>query len=253
MSQEPALITREVTFVPDRRSLYESAVENAYANNSDVYAYLAEHASLEEIVAFLRFDACQPAFSIYLRRWLPSVPEYLRLPLEEHIEEEESEHHSDLFKVLLANLEAQVSISPVLNHEALSTLNYTFSQECASEQNHGFFAGAFFATEIMSAKRCMQLWQGLRRLGLDSVGLPAARREKAPVAGTYLGIHALGDAEHGALVLRDFIHAILRHEPALEGAIWSGLNDRLARSAHFLRWYAASYLPAASRHFEQAS
>lgn len=253
MSQEPASIAHEVAFVPDRRSLHESAVENAYANSSDVYDYLAEHASLEEIVAFLRFDACQPAFNVYLRRWLPKIPEYLRVPLEEHIEEEESEHHSDLFRVLLANLEAQVSISPVLNDSALCTLNYTFSQDCASEQNHGFFAGAFFATELMSAKRCLQLWRGLRRLGLDSVGLPAVSPEQVPVAGTYLGIHALGDAEHGALVLRDFIDPILRREPGLEGAVWLGLHDRLARSAQFLRWYAASYLPTVRRHFEQAS
>ncbi len=103
------------------------------------------------------------------------------------------------------------------------------------EQDHAFFAGSFLATEIMSAKRCGQILAGLARLGFASDGRPhggAPARER-----TYLEIHAFGDAEHARQVLRDFVAPVLAREPSRRASLFHGVEDRLRRSASYLRWY----------------
>lgn len=223
-----------------RSELIQRAVVDSYAHNSRLYRYFEESASLEEIVRFLQWDAVQPPFNRFLRLWIDKVPEYLRDPLSDHIAEEEVGGHSALFQAMMANLTHVVNPTVEVDDAVLNALNYTFSPECAAEQDHAFFAGAFFATEVMSQKRCQQLWNGLTRHGLHSDGNPADG--PAPSEPSYLEVHALADGDHGAVVLELFVHRILEREPHLSASIWDGLQDRLSRSARYLRWYEKRYL-----------
>lgn len=223
-----------------RSKLIQRAVEDSYAHNSRLYCYFEESASLEEIVRFLQWDAVQPPFNRFLRLWIDRVPDYLREPLADHITEEEVGRHSALFQMMMANLTRRASPTVEVDAAVLEALNYTFSPECAAEQDHAFFVGAFFATEVMSQKRCQQLWNGLTRHGLHSDGNPA--HGPAPIEPSYLEVHVAADGDHGAEVLALFVHRILEREPHLSASIWDGLQDRLSRSARYLRWYEQRYL-----------
>ncbi|MEZ4363064.1 MAG: iron-containing redox enzyme family protein [Kofleriaceae bacterium] len=217
------------------RSLYlqrlEAQILASYAHNSLVYTTLAEVADLTAITHFLRWDAEQPAFSVYLRRWLPKTPSLVRGELEEHIRVEEDERHSQLFQEMLARLISAVPSEPTLDERVLEELNYTFSARCAAEEDLGFFLGGFWATELMSAKRCHQLFLGLRRANL------------APEELTYLEIHFRCDASHGEEVRDKLILPMLEQTPSLLASVQRGVHDRLSRSATYLRWYELERLP----------
>jgi hypothetical protein len=209
----------------------ESQILRSYAHNSSLYTSLEQVADLETITNFLRWDAEQPAFSVYLRRWVDKVPACVRHELVDHIAIEENERHSALFREMLAHLEALVPAQPTIDQEQLRRLNYTFSDECAQEQDGGFFLGSFWATEIMSAKRCGQIYGGLRRHGVPDSELK------------YMHIHFEADAAHGDEVKEHFIKPALQQSPELLGSIRRGVHDRLLRSTDYLMWYEVAVLP----------
>lgn len=209
----------------------EEQIVRSYAHNSLLYTALEQVADLETITNFLRWDAQQPAFSVYLRHWVDKVPACIRQELIDHIGIEENERHSALFREMLAYLETRAPGQPTFDQDQLHELNYTFSAECAQEQDAGFFLGSFWATEIMSAKRCGQLYGGLRRHGVPDSEL------------TYMHIHFEVDAAHGDEVREHFIKPALRRTPELLSSIRRGVQDRLLRSTEFLMWYEISILP----------
>src|SRR3989344_706252 len=95
---------------------WASRVESSYANNSRLYSTLGASASGAQIFSFLRWDAYQPPFFVYLEQWLPRAPAPLRCALEAHIREEVGENHSGLFRSMMAELEKEFSgTSPNLN------------------------------------------------------------------------------------------------------------------------------------------
>jgi len=206
-------------------------IELSYANTSLLYTTLARAADLRTIVHFLRWDAHQPAFTVYLRRWLDRMPSSLLPSLSAHLAEEEDEDHAGLFRSMVDALDARVPDRTEFDQEQLDSVNYTFSAECAEEQDSGFFLGSFFATEIMSARRCLQLWQGLRRVGVEEKDL------------TYLKIHFEADEDHGREVRERLIKPLLVEQPEALASVQRGVHDRLARSAAYLRWYESERLP----------
>ena len=103
-------------------------------------------------------------------------------------------------------------------------LNYTFSPECVAKESFEFFCGGFLATEIMSARRCEQLYSGLRRAGVPQEAL------------TYLSLHAKGDIKHSEQVCMELIEPTLRAGGSAR-EMERGLKDRLERSERYLRWY----------------
>jgi hypothetical protein len=209
----------------------ESQIENSYANNSLIYQTLEKSADLETIAHFLRWDAEQPAFSVYLRHWLGKLPESIHQELVDHIAIEENERHSDLFKEMLAYVDERVPAKTSFEQDRLDRLNYTFSAECSREQNAGFFLGSFWATEIMSAKRCGQIYRGLRRNDVPDSAL------------NYMHIHFEVDASHGDEVRDHFIKPVLQESPEIIPSIQRGVQDRLLRSAEYLMWYELARLP----------
>jgi hypothetical protein len=205
-------------------------IEKSYANNSLLYSYLEERASLEAITSFLLWDAAQPAFADYLSHWLDLVPSAIGPVLADHIRVERDEQHSRLFRELVKHLTGCCEARPHVDDAILRTLNYTFSECCAREEDWGFFLGGFWATELMSAKRCAQLYRGLRRLAVEDGPLH------------YLKIHFEADAEHGMEVRTTMIHPALRAEPSAVVSVGRGVHDRLSRSGNYVRWYEANRL-----------
>jgi len=212
-------------------NMYEHIVENSYANNSRLYLALEKTANIDEITDFLCWDAVQPPFTEYLGHWVRRVPKFLRQSLLEHLEIEEREQHSQYFKEMMQLLarytgrgDARPKNGP-LDHETLDTLNYTFSARCAHEQNSAFFSGGFFATELMSAKRCAQLFNGLVRNGIPGEQL------------TYLKIHFGADSHHALEVRNEFLRPLLKDDLTCGLSILNGISDRLRRSAQYLMWY----------------
>lgn len=205
-------------------------VKNSYAHNSRLYERLADEATLDEVTAFLQWDAVQPAFNVYLRHWLAKAPTQVRPALIEHIALEESEQHARLFKDMLTKLESKSKARARPDTAALAKLNYTFSEECANEREFAFFVGGFYATEIMAAKRCAQLHRGLIRLGFGSDEL------------TYLKIHLDNDDTHAREIEERFIAPLLGQGASASSGIEAGLVDRLNRSSEYLRWYESKFL-----------
>jgi len=212
-----------------RPSLYDTVV-HSYAHNSRLYSHLSEKADLASIVEFLCWDAVQPPFNEYLRLWLPKAPDDLREKLMEHIDVEERERHSLLFRQMHEYLLKIEPVRTTIDKKRLANLNYTFSGECANERDFGFFLGGFYATEIMSAKRCELLMQGLIRLGIGETFLE------------YLRIHAIADISHHLEILDLMIIPYLCEKPHEELSIWAGVRDRLERSAEYLKWYEKNIL-----------
>lgn len=211
----------------------ELNIHASYANNSAIYQYLGSTASLQEIVSFLEWDAAQPSFNIFLRQWIEKCPPYLLKPLMTHIEEEESQEHSKLFQFMLQHLRSQTSNNnkPSINYEVLDTLNYTFSQQCAEKKSFSFFLGSFWATEIMSAKRCSQLYEQLKKLGIQ--------KDKM----LYLDIHTNIDTSHGDQIKNEFILPHLQRNPNFLDEIVAGIDDRTTRSGTYLKWYEKNFYP----------
>lgn len=211
-------------------SRFIEPVRVSYAHNSRLYNHMAKQAELKEIVTFLTWDAEQPAFYIYLRHWLDKTPLTLRPALLEHIDEEEGDDHSGMFKRMFTGLQALEKQSIIdVDQEQLTRLNYVFSAACAQEQTIGFFLGSFLATEFMSQKRCQQLLDGLRRLQIE-------------FDEEYLLLHAIADADHWVEVDKKLIEPALSQELTSIDAIQVGINHRLKSSAHFLRYYENYYL-----------
>jgi hypothetical protein len=205
-------------------------VRESYAHNSRLYEYMATQASLQQIVEFLTWDAEQPAFYVYLRHWLDKTPAAIRPALQEHIDEEEGEDHSGMFKRMFSGLQALAGNPTVeMNPAVLERLNYVFSAQCAQEQNVGFFIGGFLATEFMSQKRCQQLLDGLRRLQVE-------------FDEEYLVLHAEADAHHWIEVDEKLAEPALANGFASIDAIQVGINHRLQSSANFLKYYENKYL-----------
>jgi len=205
-------------------------IEESYAHQSYTYTYFENSATIDEITTFLQWDAAQPAFNIFLRRWINKCPSKILPSLMKHIDEEESEKHSDLFHEMFKYL---LSISPTtidLDQSIISTLNYTFSEESERERSFSFFLGSFYATEYMSAKRCLQLYQGLIRLGVPTDKL------------IYLSTHFTSDASHHKEVLQEMILPFLEFSEGEETTIIEGVSDRLQRSSNFLKWYEQKYI-----------
>jgi hypothetical protein len=203
----------------------EARVHESYAHNSFLYEYLDKQAGLETITEFLAWDAEQPPFHLYLRHWLTKVPNFLLKPLTEHIEIEESEAHSALFKEMLDHLLTKHPCTlPLKANEVLSKLNYTFSEECANETDYGFFIGGFLATEIMSAKRCRQIYNGLKRHGVIENKLK------------YLTLHIESDAQH-QVEAREFAAMAIAEDSNIFNSLRRGVEDRLERSSAYLKWY----------------
>lgn len=207
-----------------------SQIEHSYANNSLLYTHLAERADLTAIVTFLMWDAAQPPFVDYLSRWIDLVPASVRPLLEDHIRVERDEGHSLLFRDMLQHLSGLCRAEPRCVQSVLATLNYTFSEQCTSEEEAGFFLGGFWATELMSAKRCAQLYRGLKRLGVEEGAL------------VYLKIHFEADSDHGNEVRSTMIQTALTASPGSIVPLARGVHDRLARSGNYLRWYESNRL-----------
>jgi len=200
-------------------------VRESDANNSSVYAFLEKRADLETLAIFMNWDGEQPAFNVYLKRWLDKVPSCVKAALADHIREEEEEEHARLFCQMLDHLNETVEPHVQLDQRVLRELNYTFSKRCADEHDAAFFAGGFLATEIMSAKRCAQVLAGLRRLGVDSSEL------------RYLHLHSEGDIRHVEEVKDRFVRPMLENDPQSIHSIRRGVQDRLDRSNAYLSWY----------------
>lgn len=205
-------------------------IESSSAHQSRLYARLASEARLAEIVSFLIWDAEQPPYNVFLRRWLPKAPAGLLKPLEDHIALEERERHSELFNRMMDGLLRVCRPAVSLDRERLRRLNYTFSRECADRESFGFFVGGFLATEKMAAKRCRQLHAGLRRAGVAS-GLE------------YLTAHMEADDDHARQARELFAAPLLELDPSAGRDIERGLADRLERSGEFLSWYEDRFLP----------
>lgn len=205
-------------------------VNNSYAHNNPAYNHFAKAADLETITHFLQWDAVQPAFYIYLRRWVDLVPSYVRQCLDDHIHEEESEQHSKLFMDMLNHLNSVVTTNADVDHKRLHVLNYTFNEDCVKEKDFAFFLGGFFATEIMSAKRCSQILEGLKRNNVSKEHL------------VFMEIHAGVDSSHGDEVAELLLKPIMMKQPEYTQSIWEGVVDRLTRSGHYLQWYSRNQL-----------
>lgn len=212
----------------------ETQILRSYAHNSLLYSALEHIADLETITHFMRWDGAQPPFFQYLQQWLPTTPECIRPELQRHIAVEVDERHSELFKAMLAHLDSLVATPTHFDERRLAELNYTFSSQCASERDIGFFLGGFWATEIMSARRCAQIYRGLRRLGIDDRPL------------TYFRIHFECDEAHGEEVRERLIAPVLVDHPLLVESIEQGVHDRLVRSSAYLMWYEIHRLPQAA-------
>lgn len=203
-----------------------SSIKESTANNSRLYEVLRTSASLQQVFDFLCWDAQQPSFKSYLEGWLSKAPSEFKVFLEEHIVEETG--HSRLFSNMLNSIEKMSLAKPPepMMHK-LDDLNYTFSQRCVEEQSFSFFIGSFWATEIMSAKRCRQVYEGLRRCGVEDDVLE------------YLHIHMELDEEHGKAVEDQLV---LTTKDEDKKFIEKGVFDRLERSHRYLEWYAGEFL-----------
>ena len=198
---------------------------NAY--DSSLYAHFAEDAPIESIVRFLEWDAQQPPFHLFLRLWLPKMPAALRPALQAHIREEEQEDHAGLFRAMLRALRARTQMQPpALDAAQLAKLNHVFSARCAEEETAGYFLGVFVATEAMSQRRCEELYAGLQRLGVSE-------------ALDYLKVHAINDADHWREVVDHLIVPGLVSGSIEAQDVAAGIEDRLRRSAQYLKWYEA--------------
>ena len=205
-------------------------VERSYAHNSRLYRFLGEEASGEQVHAFLLWDAAQPPFFRFLEGWTEKDPSLVRPALQAHIDQEIREDHSGLYRQLLAELAQKFPVAnPRHDSERLRNLNYTFSAECAAAEDFEFFAGSFFATEIMSGRRCLQLHRRLAALGISETGL------------TYLRLHFEEDQAHSEEVATQLLQPLLERgaDPA---AFERGISDRLDRSERYLRWYEENRL-----------
>lgn len=209
---------------------FYALVNHSYAHNNPAYKYFAEAADLETMTHFMRWDAVQPAYYVYLRRWVDRVPSYVKKCLVDHIHVEETEQHSKLFTDMLDHLNSLVKREVVLDHGRLRILNYTFNEECLREKNFAFFLGGFFATEVMSAKRCAQILQGLKRNCIPKEYLK------------FMEIHAGVDSAHGDEVAELLLKPVMMRQPELTPSIWEGIVDRLTRSGHYLQWYSRHQL-----------
>lgn len=205
----------------------ERRINASYAHNSRLYETFEATADLTAITEFLHWDAVQPPFSDYLSLWLPQALPCVKAVLEEHIDVEIKERHSMLFKDMLSHLDLHCPSHSRINHAVLKTLNYTFSEVCSLDHDFGFFLGGFFATETMSAKRCRQIYNGLRRLGIADESL------------TYFRIHFDADEGHAQEVRTKMIAPLLAERPDLLASVVEGAVDRLSRSDAFVRWYEA--------------
>lgn len=212
-------------------ALLETQIMRSYAHNSLLYEAMEKAADLETITHFLRWDSQQPSFDVYLKQWVDKCPPCIRKELDEHIGIEVNECHSGLFKEMMTHLDTCVTSETSIDAGRATKLNYTFSAECAEERDIGFFLGGFWATEIMSGKRCGQLYRGLRRNGVPDTAL------------TYMKIHFEVDANHGDEVRDHFIKPALQQYPELMSSIREGVHDRLNRSAEYLMWYEVTLLP----------
>ncbi|WP_353570782.1 iron-containing redox enzyme family protein [Candidatus Albibeggiatoa sp. nov. BB20] len=205
-------------------------VRESYAHNSRLYDFMEHKADLNQIVEFLTWDAEQPAFYVYLGHWENKVPELIHSALVEHIAEEKDGDHSGMFIRMFEDLQIQAGNPSVnIDPEQLERLNYLFSANSAEEQGLGFFLGGFLATEFMSQKRCEQLWNGLRRLEIQTDY-------------EYLELHAVADAHHWVEVDEKMIEPALKDNLVSVDAIQVGINHRLQTSANFLKFYENEYL-----------
>ena len=78
-----------------------NVIHSSYAHNSMFYRILAEKADIKAIVQFLEWDSFQPPFYKYLNNWVSKVPDYIKVPLIDHIEVEVREKHYELFTEML--------------------------------------------------------------------------------------------------------------------------------------------------------
>ncbi|MEK7991106.1 MAG: iron-containing redox enzyme family protein [Thiotrichaceae bacterium] len=205
-------------------------VRESYAHNSRLYDFMAKKADLRQIVEFLTWDAEQPAFYVYLGHWENKVPKSIHSALIEHIAEEKDGDHSGMFIRMYDDLKKQAGdLNIEIDAEQTACLNYIFGDTCAKEQNFGFFLGGFLATEFMSQKRCQQLWDGLRRLNIETDF-------------EYLELHAEADAHHWVEVAEKMIQPTLKDNLISVDAIQVGINHRLQTSENFLKFYENKYL-----------
>jgi len=199
------------------------AVDGCYANNSKLYKYFSESASLKEIVDYLYWDYQQPEFKGYLERWRDKAPQYIKSALEEHIKEEDG--HGKLFSGMMKCLLGHCDANRNIDYERLKLLNYTFSKECALKESFEFFCGGFFATERMAAKRYGQLVLAFERLQIP------------PEDYHFIRIHSNIEPAHSIDVLEQLVKPLTTGDQKQRDQILNGINDRTRRSEDFLRWY----------------
>ena len=220
-------------FSPDHFDQYlfmlQSLIKHSYANNSLFYEHVRTQASIEEIVLFFRSSSGQSPFNIYIRQWMPLIPQSIRAPYEKHLEIEEVEDHAGMAKEMRENLYARVKNLPPLNTEMSDTLAYTFSAERVQDKSVGYFLGSFMTTEALSAKRSLQLFEGLRRNGIPENEL------------RFLKIHLEADSHHSAEVAEEMILPALVENPSLALSVMDGVSDRLTRSTIHLNWYEKNF------------
>ena len=217
-----------ISSLPDTRQQLLDTVEQSYANNSQLYRFMADSASLEQMVTYLYWDSQQPVFRDYIARWLPKASGPLREQLELHIEEEQD--HAQLFSRMMEGLLGRVSIDRSLDTERLAVLNYTFSPQCAENENFGFFCGGFFATELMASKRYDQLIAGFDRLDI-----PRGEIE-------FIVIHSDCEPAHSMQALDDLLMPLIAESGNNLEQVEAGIEDRLQRSATFIKWYEKTKL-----------
>ncbi len=209
---------------------FAAIITHAPAHNSRVYTFMAERASLHQLAEFLTWDAAQPPFVEYLRPGLAKLPTTLRPALAAHIEDEVSQDHAGLFRVMHTELMAEVGEpSFVVDEARVRRLNGPVSPAYVHERPLGHFLGGFMATELMSQRRCAQLLAGLVRLGSR-----ADRR--------YLELHAEADAHHWIEVQRDLVWPAIAGGHTDVAEVLAGVHERQERSSEYLEWYAGTKL-----------
>ncbi len=212
----------------DIKNEFTNLVESSYAHNSQLYRYLETQATLKEIVTFLYWDSMQPAFRDYIERWLAKTPDFLLPEIKHHIAEERG--HSELFKTMMINLMETVDIDTAVDHEKLKALNYTFTPECVSEKEFGFFCGGFFATERMAGKRYDQLIEGLQRFQIPKSDIE------------FMVLHSACESVHSMKALDDLVLPLIASNERHYSSVLDGINDRLKRSEIYLKWYEKNKL-----------
>ncbi len=211
---------------------FETLKADGPGQNDPLFDWLEQHASLEEMVWFLRQEmAGEAGFDDLVALTQVRLPAQAKLELARNYWDEMGQGHpGGMHGPLLERLSDQLGFKPDRNAiwESLALSNLMVA--LAANRHYTYQSiGALGAIEMTAPWRAEKVNAGLKRL---KVGGEARR---------YYALHATLDVKHSVAWNREVFHSLVADEPAVAQALAEGALLRLRAGERCFRRYRREF------------